>query len=111
VPDYKADYEGIGLMLCAPWMVADMRERAEKVKEIAEDIAPVARTGDHRGRYKASFRVESGVREATRKRTKRAYGRVINDAPEAYIVEFGNKNTPRHATLRNALHLATSSDD
>jgi hypothetical protein len=97
---FKGDYEGIGLMLCAPWMVADMRRRALAVKAFAEATAPVARTGEHRGRYKASFRVESGIRVG---KTKRAYGRVINDAPEAIIVEYGNRNTPRHATLRKAL--------
>jgi hypothetical protein len=100
---YKASYAGIGEMLCAPGMVADMRRRAEAVQAVAENSAPVARTGAHRGRYKAAFRVSSGIREG---RTRRAYGRVSNDAPEALIVEYGNRNTPRHRTLGRALDAA-----
>jgi hypothetical protein len=101
---YSIDHDGIGDLLCAEFLIADMERRANAVKAEAIATAPVATTGQHRGRYAESFEVTSGVREG--KKTRRAYGRVTNWAPEAVIVEFGNKNTPRHATLRRALESA-----
>lgn len=100
---YNASYAGIGEMLVAPWMVAAMHARAEKVKAAAEADAPVARRGKHRGRYKASFEVESGVREAP---DRRAFGRVVNTSPESFYVEFGTSDTPKHRTLGRALSAA-----
>jgi hypothetical protein len=85
-------------------MQAEMRRRAELVKARAEASAPVDRTGPHPGRYKQSFRVTSGVREG---KTRRAFGRVTNDAPEAILVEYGSRNNPRHRTLGKALDAAT----
>lgn len=100
---FNADYEGIGEMLCAPFMVAEMRRRAVKVEVRAEATAPEYAEGPHPGRYKAAFRVESGVRHG---RTARAYGRVVNDAPEARWVEYGSKNNPRRRILGRALDAA-----
>jgi hypothetical protein len=100
---YEASYTGIGEMLVAPFMVAEMRRRAEKVKAAAEAAAPVDEGGTHPGRYKASFHVDSGVREG---KTRRAYGEVTNDSPEAFYVEYGTKKTPRHRTLGTALDAA-----
>lgn len=98
------DYEAFGeAVLCSPEMVADMRRRAENVKAVAEATAPVYEDGPHPGRYRESFEVTAGIREG---KTRRAYGRVENHAPEAIYVEFGNKNTPRHRTLGHALDAA-----
>lgn len=106
---YRASYTGIGELLCAPFMVAEMRRRAERVKALAEATAPVDDDphNKHRGRYKRSFSVESGIRVG---KTRRAYGRVLNDAPEAYYVEYGNVNTPRHRILGRALEAAGGED-
>jgi hypothetical protein len=91
-------------MLCSERMQAEMHRRAEKVAAAAELDAPVGSTSDpHAGRYKASFSVDSGVREG---KTRRAYGRVTNDAPEAVYVEYGNKNIDPHHTLGRALDAA-----
>lgn len=96
---YRADYSGIGDMLTAPFMVAEMRRRAEKVKARAEALAPV-----DDGEYKRSFDVSAGVREG---RHRRAYGRVTNTAPHAFYVEFGTTDTPRFRVLGRALDAAT----
>jgi hypothetical protein len=100
---YQADYSGIGRLLTSPGMVAEMRRRAEKMKVYAESIAPVDEHGPHPGRYKASFHVESGVQ---RRKTSRAFGRLYNDSPEAFYVEFGTSRTPRHRVLGRSLDAA-----
>lgn len=84
---FNASYEGIGEMLRSEYMQAAMRKRAENGLEYAVAVAPVDETGDHPGRYKESFSVESGVREG---KTSRAFGRLVNSAPEAPYVEHGN---------------------
>jgi hypothetical protein len=100
---FRWDYKGGGEMLTMPGMVAEMRRRAENVMGEAEATAPVGQ-GRHAGRYKRSFSVSSGIRGEGRSR--RAFGRVTNDAPEALYVEYGNRNTPRHRTLGRALDAA-----
>lgn len=103
--DYQHDYEAFDVhVLAAPWMVAEMRRRAEKVKERAEATAPVGGEDDpHRGLYKASFEVDSGVRNEP---TRRAFGRVTNTAPYAIDVEYGSKHNRRYRTLGRALDAA-----
>lgn len=101
---FNTNYRGVGDMLRSDFMVAEMRKRAEKVRAQAEATAPVDTGGPHPGRYKGSFAVESGIRSQDGDR--RAYGRVTNDAPEAFFVEFGTKNNPRHRTLGKALDAA-----
>jgi hypothetical protein len=101
---FRWDYKGGGEMLTMPGMQAEMRRRAENVQAAAEASAPVYRRGADAGRYKRSFTTTSGVRD--RGRSRRAFGRVTNDAPEALYVEYGNRNTPRHRTLGRALDAA-----
>lgn len=100
---FRPDYGGIGAMLRSSEMQADMRRRAERVAAAAAESAPVYESGPHPGRYKRSFTVSSGVREG---RSARAFGRVTNDAPEAFFVEYGTRNNPRHRTLGRALDAA-----
>lgn len=102
---YRGSYSGVGEMLVSPGMQAAMLRVAERIKDRAEATAPVGdpETDPHAGRYKAAFRVESGVR---RRRTSRAYGRVINDVPEAAEVEWGTTEQEAHHTILNALTAA-----
>lgn len=100
---FRWDYKGGADMLTMPGMQAEMRRRAENVQAAAEASAPVGR-GPNAGQYKRSFSTSSGVRD--RGRSRRAFGRVTNDAPEALYVEYGNRNTPRHRTLGRALDAA-----
>jgi hypothetical protein len=98
---YRSNYAGVRKMITAPYMQADMKVRAQRVKAIAVATAPVG-DGPTRGRYKRSFSVKSGAHGGFRH--DRAYGRVTNSAPEAWFVEWGNKYVPRHRTLGNALY-------
>ena len=95
---YRASYRGIGQMLCAPWMQREMVRRARNVKSRAMVTAPVD-TGD----YKDSFRIRSGIRDRP---TRRAVARITNYSGHALYVEYGTSDTPRFATLRNALTAA-----
>lgn len=102
---FTASYAGIGEMLRSEEMQAEMRRRAEKVAQHAEANAPTGSPDDdpHAGRYKSSFQVSSGVQ---RRKTSRAYGEVINVAPEAVIVEYGTSQQEAHHTLGHALDAA-----
>ncbi|MFF5261365.1 HK97 gp10 family phage protein [Actinomadura viridis] len=96
---FQASYRGIGQMIRSPWMQAEMRRRAEKVKAVAAATAPV-----ETGAYKRSFTVSSGARGGIRR--DRAYGRVTNTAGHAVYVEYGTSKIPARYTLRNALRAA-----
>lgn len=95
----RINYAGMGEFLRSPEMQAAMHALAEQFMARAIATAPVDEKGPHPGRYKRSFRVESGVQH---KKTARAYGKVINDSPEAFFVEFGTKHNPKHRTLGKA---------
>jgi hypothetical protein len=96
---FSASYSGIREMINAPWMVADMRRRAERVAERAAATAP-----RDTGAYASSFRVESGTHGGFNR--DRAYGRVVNDDEAAPFVEHGTSRQEARHTLRNALHSA-----
>lgn len=85
---FKANYEGIGEMLCSDYMVAAMERRAYRGGEYAVAVAPVDETGDHPGRYKDSFVAGADVPEG--RKTRRAVGFLVNTSPEAPYVEHGN---------------------
>ena len=102
---FKADYDGIGAMLCSPEMQAHMLERATKGMAFAVADAPVFEKGPHPGRYKGAFHVQAGIQ---RHKTRRAYGLLYNDSPEAFYVEFGTENNPAHHTLTRALDAMRS---
>jgi hypothetical protein len=102
---FKASYSGIGEMINSDFMVAEMRQRAERIRAAAEAHAPVGGEGDpHPGAYKESLTVDSGTHGG--EHNDRAYGRVTANVPYAYQVEFGDKYTPRHRTLGTALDAA-----
>ena len=100
---FKANYGGIGQLLVSPAMQSEMGRRIRKVRDRAKATAPFDprdRDGNH---YKDAFTVTTGVQA---RRTRRAVGTLTNDNSAAVAVEFGNRNTPKHATMRNALQLA-----
>lgn len=103
---YKASYSGIGQLLRSDFIMADMVARAERVKALAEALAPVDTGSGHPGRYKASFSVSastSGRRgqfagpllpgqsrsSLGGSRSRRARASVTNSAPESIWVEYG----------------------
>lgn len=100
---FTASYRGIGEMLRSAEMEAEMRRRAEQAMTFAVAIAPVGdpRKDRHPGRYKASFRVQSTRRGGVRH--DRASATLVNDAPEAAMVEYGNRNVAQHRVLGKAI--------
>lgn len=105
---FTGDFYGIGKMLTADFMVAEMKRRAERVMALAIATAPTDVRDKDGEYYRDHFKVESGVR---RRVTNRAYGRVVNDHSAALSIEFGTGDpkghrTPRHRTLGNALSAA-----
>ena len=99
--EVELSYQGLGLMLNAPFMVAEMERRMSHARDLAEAIAPVGDPAEdpHSGRYLASFHVEAhpygGVHN------DRAEGELINDAPEALFVEYGSRGAePFHIMLK-----------
>lgn len=106
---FTASYTGIGEMLVAPFMIGDMQARANRVLARCIETAPVYGgpfLDLHTGRYKASFHLSNDVIKVSGRGTRRALGRVVNDAPEAFWVEFGTRNNDAHHTMRNALDVA-----
>lgn len=103
---FNASYQGIGDMLRSEFMRVEMERRANRIRDAAVAEAPVGTPPDdtHPGRYKASFRVESGTRGGWKH--DRAYAEVVNDAPEAFYIEYGSsKITARHV-LAHAMDAA-----
>ncbi|MCW2898489.1 MAG: hypothetical protein JWO67_754 [Streptosporangiaceae bacterium] len=86
---FKPSHSGFGEFLRGHELQGEMRKRAERIAAAAESIAPEGPPGDkHRGEYRASFEVTSGVIQDV-KGGLRAYGRVRNSAPHAAAVEYG----------------------
>lgn len=102
---FSASYAGIGEFLRGEEMQQEMRRRAEKVARRAESDAPVGDPSNdpHSGRYKNSFQVSSGVQ---RRKTSRAYGEVVNVAPESVYVEYGDSQQEGRRILGHALDAA-----
>ncbi|HEY5201194.1 MAG TPA: HK97 gp10 family phage protein [Acidothermaceae bacterium] len=101
---FTPSYSGIGELLRADFIEADMVERAFKVLARAEATAPYDvkdRDGSH---YRDDFTVESTSHGGYR--GDRAEASVVNGNSVALMVEFGNKNTPKHRTLGKALDSA-----
>ncbi len=92
-------------VLCAQFMIDEMRVRALKVADRALELAaphydPEDEDGDH---YINHFHVEAGVR---RRRTRRAFGMVVNDHEAAVDIEYGTHKTPKQRILGRALDAA-----
>src|SRR4029077_20278297 len=102
---YVHDYAAFDrLVLCAPFMQAEMGKRAEKVRAFEVAHAPYDPEDPDGTHYRDSFEVSVGTRVI---QGRRAYGRVSNtDMPTALFVEWGNRNTPRHRILGAALSAA-----
>lgn len=104
---YQHDYAAFDdEVLCAEFMVEEMRSRAEKVLDRALSLAaerydPTDRDGDH---YIDHFLpVDAGVQT---KKTRRAYATVTNDHQAADHIEYGTVDTPKQRILGRALDAA-----
>jgi len=97
---YRPSYKGIGQLLTAEFLQAEMLRRAKKGEAHAEAIAPDY--SPYGVGYKYEFEVTGGVKES-KKGTKRAFGRLANKSDHAIWVEFGGENTPAHRVLGKSL--------
>lgn len=88
-------------VLNAPWMVEEMRRRAEHGKTFAESIAPDA--PPHGEGYIASFEVESGVGGGLNH--DRAYASLRNTDDAARFVEYGTPTNAAHHVLTRSLDV------
>lgn len=109
--EFKIDQAGFGKgVLRAEWLKSLLIERAEAAKAVAESIAPVDDHGPHPGRYKESFSIESGETDTYSKdypgAGPRVYAELLNSSPEAFLVEFGSRNNPKHRVLGKATGAA-----
>ena len=99
--EVSLSYAGLGEMINAPFMVAEMRRRMDSAKVFAEGIAPVGdpEKDTHSGRYLASFSVTAGDYGGVH--NDRAWAELENDAPEALYVEVGDRGKePYHIMLK-----------
>jgi hypothetical protein len=101
----RASYSGIGAMLRAPWMLAEMVKRAETVMEYAQQTAPVGEgtASDPAGGYREGFAVVPVARGGTKK--NRAQALVVNNDDAAVHVEYGTVAEEGHHTLLKALDI------
>ncbi|MFG2292060.1 hypothetical protein [Streptomyces sp. NPDC048603] len=104
---YTGRYSGIGSMLSRPWLQAPCLAAAEKIKNEAQALAPVGNPTEdrHAGLYEASFSVVPIYKNVPfRGRPRqRAGARVLNTAPHAWRVEYGDGRVPEYAPLRRAI--------
>jgi hypothetical protein len=91
---FKGNYKGVGKILVSKKMQDAMEERAEKVQGRCVANAP-----EDTGTYKASFRIETGIRPGSK---PRAQSKVINDDKAAAYVEWGTSRTPRFRVMGRA---------
>jgi hypothetical protein len=100
---FESSYVGIGEMLNADFMAAEMLARAERGKAFAESTAPFDATSKDGGHYRDSFTVAAGTRGGPK--ADRAFGRVTNTDEAAFFIEVGTRDTPAHHTLGKALDV------
>ncbi|WP_327379448.1 hypothetical protein [Streptomyces sp. NBC_01212] len=111
---YVGKYNGLGRMVGRPWMAKPCRDAAVKMMQAAEGFSP---TGDpehdpHPGLYRASFSIEPVYRNIPfRGKPRMRHGAmVVNAAPHAKAVEYGDWNIPRYAPLTKAFMAALAAN-
>jgi hypothetical protein len=114
--EYQPDYNGIGDMLNAEFLIEPLRQAAEEIKMRAEALAggeiyskpehPTRERGwDRRtGRYATSFKVTT--RRYGGVKNDRVEATVTNDAPSAFWVEFGHRGREPYHVLKRAAFMA-----
>lgn len=106
---FRTSYRGVGRVMTAPGMVAEMGRHARTIRVRAQALAPVGHPPEdwHPGLYRSSF--TSGAEVQQRRSGRRAVGYVGNTAPHALAVEYGAQHTPRYRPLGRALAEAEGS--
>lgn len=98
---FRMSKKGIGQLLRSQMMQTEMLRRAERIKTVAESIAPVGGPADpHPGLYKASFYTDSTSRGGRNR--DRAVAYVMNGSHYARWVEYGTDRVHAHHVLLRA---------
>lgn len=100
---FKMKRKGVGQMLQAPWMEAEMLRRAEVIKAVAQASSPVGENSPDPGHYQRSWETDSTSRGGRRR--DRAVGYVRNTAYYARWVEYGTEKVPAHHVLLRAAQI------
>lgn len=104
---YTGRYTGMGNMLRQPWMLSAVLPVAHKAMVVAQGLSPTGHFPEdkHPGQYRASFEVNYGLKpkKFRGRPAKRMTATVVNRAPHAGIVEYGNGKTPEYRVLRNMI--------
>jgi hypothetical protein len=105
---YHGRYSGIGKLFQRPGVQRACRKAAVEMKGIAESISPVGDPADgdhHPGMYRDSFDVVPLFKNVPfrGKPRMRAGARLINTAPHAWRVEYGDGRVPRYAVMQRAI--------
>ncbi len=100
---FDASYAGIGEMLNAEFMQAEMLRRANAGQNFAASIAPFDEKSTDGSHYIAGFKTSSGTHGGHEH--DRAYGRLENTDGAALWVEIGSKHNAAHHVLGRALDI------
>ncbi|MFB7823882.1 hypothetical protein [Streptomyces hydrogenans] len=107
---YKAHFRNTGLMLKKPMFHAPCLKAAERMQSFAESVSPVGDPAEdaHPGLYRSSFKTMPIFKDVRFKGrpTSRAGARLLNVAPHAWRVEYGDGRVPRYAPLQKAIDMA-----
>lgn len=100
---FNPSFAGIGEMLNADFMEAEMLRRARAGQDFAASVAPFdekSRDGTH---YIAGFETSSGTHGGYRH--DRAFGRLQNNDAAALWIELGSKHNAAHHILGRSLDV------
>lgn len=107
---YSGRYSGMGAMLRQPWMLQAVLPVAHEMQGIAEALSPTGTPDEdaHPGLYRASFEIRYGTKNIPfrGRPAQRVVAQLVNTAPHAGIVEYGNSRTPRYAVLSQTIDAA-----
>lgn len=109
---YSGRYSGLGTMVSRPWLAKPCRDAAVKIMHEAQAVSPVGDPDEdrHPGLYRSSFSIESVFKNIPfRGKPRLRHGAmVVNSAPHAKAVEYGDWNVPRYAPLTKAYLAVTA---
>jgi hypothetical protein len=103
---FRLNRKGVGQLLRSEMIETEMLRRADRIKTVAESIAPVyaGPRDPSPGLYQRSFETSSTRRGGRRR--DRAVAYVRNTAPYARWVEYGTERVPAHHVMLRATQAA-----
>ncbi|GGX26961.1 hypothetical protein [Streptomyces chryseus] len=104
---YHGKFTGMGAMLRRPWMLRAVTKPAHRALAIAQALSPTGNPAEdpHPGLYRSAFKVTYELKNKPFRGQPalRATATLVNTAPHAGIVEYGNGKTEKYAVLRRTI--------